>query len=444
MDTNSNTSNEEFHAQAIQILFQKAVCLHREGEFDQAESIYKHLLKITGHNHEIALYSNLAVALKNQNKFEEAITCFGKAIELDPNCENTINNLANCYAAIGNNDKAEHYYKESLKMNPSAAKTYYNLGNLYESMQRYDEAIATYKQCLLNEDRFSRAQNNLAIVYESINRYEDAEYYYKEAITSDPEYFEAYKNLGFLYINQGRTEEAKSCFESAQSISTVDPVLNHQLDALAGKNVTSTPSEYIQNLFNPYAENFENHLINQLDYQVPYLTTAHLLPRMTHDEGLSHLDLGCGTGLVAEIFREKTKNVIGVDLSEEMLKVANQKNIYDELIVSDINAYLDHSERQFDLITCFDTLCYIGDLDQLFKAISKHLSKQGHFIFSTESCAGGRFQITKSGRFTHNNEYIVEILEKYFDKSDVFKILAPLRKEAESWIIGEMYLVTKQ
>ena len=37
------------------------------------------------------------------------------------------------------------------------------------------------------------------------------------------------------------------------------------------------------------------------------------------------LDMGCGTGKHAELFYEKGYKVHGIDLSEDMLKIANQR-----------------------------------------------------------------------------------------------------------------------
>ena len=48
------------------------------------------------------------------------------------------------------------------------------------------------------------------------------------------------------------------------------------------------------------------------------------------------LDLGCGTGLLGQILEEKYgfENMVGLDLSEEMLAKAREKGIYKRLICS--------------------------------------------------------------------------------------------------------------
>ena len=46
------------------------------------------------------------------------------------------------------------------------------------------------------------------------------------------------------------------------------------------------------------------------------------------------MDLGCGTGLSGQVLKEKYgyDNLVGLDVSEDMLTIARQRNIYKTLI----------------------------------------------------------------------------------------------------------------
>ena len=66
------------------------------------------------------------------------------------------------------------------------------------------------------------------------------------------------------------------------------------------------------------------------------------------------LDVGCGTGALLAVIREQRKDVqlFGIDLSEEMIKVARAKlGEKADLRVSD-SERLPFEDRKFDLITC--------------------------------------------------------------------------------------------
>lgn len=48
------------------------------------------------------------------------------------------------------------------------------------------------------------------------------------------------------------------------------------------------------------------------------------------------LDLGCGTGLLGQVLKEKYgfDNIVGLDVSEEMLARAREKGVYKRLVCS--------------------------------------------------------------------------------------------------------------
>ncbi|WP_371440254.1 methyltransferase domain-containing protein [Candidatus Coxiella mudrowiae] len=52
------------------------------------------------------------------------------------------------------------------------------------------------------------------------------------------------------------------------------------------------------------------------------------------------LNFGCGTGLCGEYFKPLAKELIGVDLSEKILLIAKNKNIYNILLK------INHSKKR--------------------------------------------------------------------------------------------------
>lgn len=100
----------------------------------------------------------------------------------------------------------------------------------------------------------------------------------------------------------------------------------------------------------------------------------------------SVLDLGCGYGwhcLYAA--KQGAKNVLGVDISKKMLKVAKEKN-YHEKITYKISAMedLNFTDKSFDVVISSLAFHYIKDFDLLMKKISKWIIPNGHFVFSVE------------------------------------------------------------
>lgn len=100
------------------------------------------------------------------------------------------------------------------------------------------------------------------------------------------------------------------------------------------------------------------------------------------------LDLGCGSGTLCELLKRADNTVTGLDLSEEMLMMAQDENrrrhLGIEYLKQDLNELRLH-KHSYDLILCtLDTLNYLDTqegLEHVFAQVSVALSKNGYFIF---------------------------------------------------------------
>ena len=69
------------------------------------------------------------------------------------------------------------------------------------------------------------------------------------------------------------------------------------------------------------------------------------------------LDAGCGTGLVAQVLSDMNfKNIVGLDYSIDMLKIAKNKKIYKKLIQESLNKKTSLRSNQFDIVLCTGVL----------------------------------------------------------------------------------------
>ncbi len=116
-----------------------------------------------------------------------------------------------------------------------------------------------------------------------------------------------------------------------------------------------------------------------------YSFIKRILPKYNCKRG-SVLDLACGTGELIQSLAKDWEHVVGLDISEEMLKVAATK-LKDFDNVRFIKADFAEFElaEKFDLIlSCFDSLNYAGSLDDVsdcFKNVYVHLKPGGLFVF---------------------------------------------------------------
>lgn len=103
------------------------------------------------------------------------------------------------------------------------------------------------------------------------------------------------------------------------------------------------------------------------------------------------LDLGCGTGTVTQILAEKGYDMIGIDLSSDMLIKAKEKARMAELDI----LFLCQDMTEFELfgtvgciISVCDSLNYILEDDELLKVFqlaNNYLEPDGLFIFDVNT-----------------------------------------------------------
>ena len=111
----------------------------------------------------------------------------------------------------------------------------------------------------------------------------------------------------------------------------------------------------VEGIYKNWASNYESDVINLAGY-VGHLITSELLLNYLKNTESAVLDAGCGTGLVGEIlYKNNFRNIDGVDFSQEMLNIANQKNIYQSLKFVDLTKKLDYENNSFDAVICAGT-----------------------------------------------------------------------------------------
>jgi SAM-dependent methyltransferase len=143
----------------------------------------------------------------------------------------------------------------------------------------------------------------------------------------------------------------------------------------------------VTQIFDRYAK-FYDSLYAEKDYAEE---CAYVLS-LVEDLGIqSALDFGCGTGKFTEQFAAKGFRVDGVDLSAEMIQIAQERlrgipAITSEKIsysVADVRAF--SSEKQYDLVySLFHVINYMtsdDDLRKFFSSSASALRKDGLLIF---------------------------------------------------------------
>ena len=385
-------------------------------------------------------HNNLAVLLKELGRLKEAEVSYKKAIELKPDYAEAHSNLAIILKEQSRLKEAEACYRQAIKLKPDYAEAHYNMGNTLKELGRLEEAEACYKKAIKLKPDYVKAYNNLGVMLQEQGRLDEAEVSYKKAITLKPDYADFYANLGNTLRDQDKLLEAKLNYKKAIELKSDSKKFKHIFDALTGKTTNFAPREYVEVLFDNYAINFENSLVNKLEYKTPNKIVEMIVAKNPNIQLGSVLDLGCGTGLIGDEIKKYCSNLEGVDLSKLMLEKASAKNIYDKLEHKDIVEYLSTEDLDFNYFISSDVFVYVGNLSEIFRLIKSRNKSKGKFVFSTEHTDRDGFFLEQTGRYSHSKKYIESLCNKFGYKLSHFEVVN-LRKNKNKFIIGGLYFL---
>jgi predicted TPR repeat methyltransferase len=284
-------------------------------------------------------------------------------------------------------------------------------------------AIEQLKKILQISRTNKNALRMLSSIYMDCDCYQDGIKLLKFCMRHYPQETIFSRYYGIFLCRHGHPNKGIKYLQAALQINPNDLNTQHLLQAAKHDSSLNTNIGYVENLFNNYADNFERSL-STLKYSGHTMLISYLV-KTIGQQFAQIIDLGCGTGLVGEQIKQQLhyNYLAGVDIAEKMLAKANHKNIYNELFNMEIVAYLQQAlqgDKKFDLIVSADVFLYIGELSELFTAVSKTLSHNGYFAFTVEDNShNSDYFLNITGRFSHSKQYIINTLIK-----TGFKIIA--------------------
>lgn len=284
----------------------------------------------------------------------------------------------------------------------------------------FREAEESYRQALADHPEDADAMVGLArclrqrAVPTDVNA---PRHWIERALRVDPSHVAAWLEQGHTLVAFGTRAEAATAYARVLELDPGHAEARYYLSLCTGNTPDLIPESLVADLFDGYADTFDDHLRHGLRYDVPrrlrLAVDSVRESRGTGPVAWSVADLGCGTGLSGREFRDLAARLVGIDLSSRMIERARELGIYDELHVGGLVACLNDPQA-FDLLVAADVLVYLGDLRPVFAAASRSLRDGGLFAFTTEAAMFDAvspdtcFVHTEAGRFGHARPYIEE------------------------------------
>jgi predicted TPR repeat methyltransferase len=383
-------------------LFLDGVRLHEAGRFAEAERQFQaSLALLPGRPSTLA---NLGATRLKLGKPEQALEVLEQALSKDPGAADALQYRAVALGMLGRHEAALDAWRHSLRLRPDHGPTWVLHGETLQQLDRHDEALDSYDK----------------------------------ALSHDPRLGVAWSRRGALLKDMGRHAEAAEAFQQAIAHGD-DPELNRYfLAALNGADQPATPPVgYVEMLFDGYAEKFDQHLVQVLNYQAHRVLVDQLA---TLGRRFARaLDLGCGTGLCGPLIRPAAQRLEGVDLSSKMLAKAEALGVYDTLTQADLADFLAQTDHRYDLVLAADVFIYVGALQEVFDGVARVIEPRGIFCFSVErACDEEDFVLRPSQRYAHSERYLRGLALRHgFEVRSVLH--HPIREDQRQPIAG-MYV----
>jgi tetratricopeptide (TPR) repeat protein len=214
--------------------FNAAWAAERMGKLDDAEKHYRKAWELEP-SYDKAMFS-LARILNEENKHEEAVAVYEKALETRGDDTDLRTDYIQALTRAGQFEKAEQEAQAILRKDPDNAAVYRSLSSMYFAQGKLGMAQLCNEKALQITDADPGIYNNMGVTYVLQEDPERAIERFKTATKLDPKNFEANMNLGYIALDSGDYGLALNSFQNA---TAADPT---SVDAMLGLAVAKRGS----------------------------------------------------------------------------------------------------------------------------------------------------------------------------------------------------------
>ncbi|MBX3455637.1 methyltransferase domain-containing protein [Ferrovibrio sp.] len=224
---------------------------------------------------------------------------------------------------------------------------------------------------------------------------------------------QAWLGLGQCELESGNKAEALKCFREAYALLPQSGAIKHMVDMLADGDVPDrAPDDYLLWVFDGHAESFDSHL-EALGYRGPEMIALLADAAWEAKPTRAILDIGCGTGRNAPLFRRYASRLDGMDLAPNMLRLSARRG-YDHLYKAEVHPFLAKPPCAYDVLLSTDVFIYIGRLEGIFANCARTMTPRHELLFTIELGDDDKpVRLMPTGRFRQSDAYIRGLAETH-------------------------------
>jgi len=216
------------------------VYYEKNKDYPKAEEWFKKAISEEPDSYEAYLY--LAMSQAQQQKYAEAEVNFTKATSLAPDEGKRDIVYSNQHAffvkhynkgitlnSVQDYEQALSEFLKAVQIEPGFAKGHVNLGVTYALLEDEDKALAAFEKAVEVDPKEPEAWRNLGITYRNLEEYDKAMAAYEKLVELDPEDMDGMESLGEMYLMENDYAKALESFTKVAEVKTDDPWLQFQM-----------------------------------------------------------------------------------------------------------------------------------------------------------------------------------------------------------------------
>ena len=201
----------------IEVWINKGLSFNELGKYEDAIECSDKAIEINPEDEKA--WNNKGVALVGLDRYEEAIECYDKALEINSELEEIWFNKGNALGGIGRYEEAMECLDKAININPRDSGAWHNKGNLLSTLGRYEEAMECLDKAIEINPRFEYPSYNKEKVLVDLSRYEEAIECFDKAVEINPRFEGAWNDKGIALYGLARYWAAIECFDKAIKIN---------------------------------------------------------------------------------------------------------------------------------------------------------------------------------------------------------------------------------
>lgn len=160
-------------------------------------------------------YNALGTGAAQRGNHEEALSQYGKALEINPNNAVALYNRAESLRSLERLTEAEADLRRALALDPSLTLASFNLGMLLVTMNEPESAMAVFDEALARNPTDGEAYGGRGLALAALSRLSEAESDLGRALALGAEPAPVLYNLACVLARQGKTGEAEKALAEA-------------------------------------------------------------------------------------------------------------------------------------------------------------------------------------------------------------------------------------